>query len=139
MRYKPVLEVRPGDASSHLRALVERQARAWEANDFSRAADDWHEEGVLASPGGLWRAEELAAEMAKFHHVYADLSVTIKNIFANPDESKLAVEWDWTVTRRRDGVRGTTPDAIIADLEHGKILSWREYFDLSGSVEGGGT
>ena len=74
--------------------------------------------------------------MAKFHRDYTDLEVTIKNLFATADGSRLAVEWDWTVTRREDGARGTTPDAIIAELKGGKILSWREYFDLSGSVEG---
>jgi limonene-1,2-epoxide hydrolase len=64
--------------------------------------------------------------------------VTIKNIFATQDGSRLALEWDWTVTRRADGTRGTTPDAIIAELIDGKIKSWREYFDLSASVEGTG-
>lgn len=137
MTYKPVLEARPGDASDALRALVERQARSWEAGDFGLAADDWHAEGVLVSPGGLWRADKLEEEMAKFHRAYTDLKVSVKNIFATADGSKLAVEWDWTVTRRADGVRGTTPDAIVADLKEDKILSWREYFDLSGSVEGG--
>lgn len=135
--YKPSLEARPGDVTDALRALVERQAHSWEAGDFGLAADDWHEHGVLVSPGGRWRADELEAEMATFHLAYTELKVSVKNIFATPDGSKLAVEWDWTVTRRADGVRGTTPDAIIADLKEGKIFSWREYFDLSGSVEGG--
>ena len=72
----------------------------------------------------------------KFFKDYKDLKIDIKNIFATSDGTKLAVEWDWTVTRRSDGMRGTTPDSIIADLKKGKILSWREYFDLSGSVEG---
>ena len=136
-RYNVVLPAKPSDVSDTLRALVERQARSWEDNNFGLAADDWHAEGVLVSPGGRWRADELKEEMAKFHRAYNDLEVNVKNLFATPDSSKLAVEWDWTVTRRADGVRGTTPDAIIADLQDGKILSWREYFDLSGSVEGG--
>lgn len=135
--YQPALKAKSSDVSGTLRALVARQARSWEENDFGLAADDWHVEGVLVSPGGSWRADELEEEMAKFHRHYSDLTVTIKNIFATADGSKLAVEWDWTVMRRADGVRGTTPDAIMADLKNGKILSWREYFDLSGSVEGG--
>ncbi len=126
---------RPNDASPDLRALVERQARSWERNDFALAADDWHPEGVLMSPGGRWSVSELEHEMAAFHQHYTDLAVTIKNVFATQDGSKLAVEWDWTVTRKADGIRGTTPDGIIADLKDGKILSWREYFDLSSSVE----
>lgn len=134
--YQVTISAKPSDVSSHLHALVERQARSWEQNDFALAAADWLPGGVLVSPAGQWRADELPGEMAKFHRDYTDLVVSIKNIFATADGSKLAVEWDWTVTRKRDGARGTTPDAIIADLVNGKIRSWREYFDLSGSVEG---
>ena len=133
--YLPVLEPSPDDVSEPLRALVERQARSWEENDFARAADDWHEEGVLVSPAGRWRVEELQGEMDKFHRDYRNLHITIKSVFATADGSRVAVEWDWSVTRLSDGVRGTTPDAIIGELVDGKILSWREYFDLSGSVE----
>jgi uncharacterized protein (TIGR02246 family) len=134
--YRPTLPSQLNDVSEELRALVERQARSWEQNDFAFAAGDWLPEGVLVSPGGQWRADELAGAMTAFHRDYTDLVVTIKNIFATADSTKLAIEWDWTVTRKIDGVRGTTPDAIIADLVGGKIKSWREYFDLSGSVEG---
>lgn len=135
MSYTPVHALREGDADEALRALVLRQMRAWEAGDFDLAAGDWHPDGVLVSPSGRWRADELRLEMTKLHAHYHDLTLTLKNLFATPDGRKLALEWDWTLTRRKDGARGTTPDAIIVDLEGGKILSWREYFDLSGSVE----
>ena len=119
-----------------IRALVERQARAWERNDFDLAAGDWLSAGVLTAPGGEWRVDQLRAAMAEFHAGFADLVVEIKNVFASADGRKVAIEWDWTVTRRSDGARGTTQDAILVDLSRGKIKSWREYFDLSGSVEG---
>ena len=48
---------------------------------------------------------------------------------------RLAVEWSWSVTRRADGMRSTTEDGIIADLQDNLILSWREYFDTATSVE----
>ena len=134
--YQPTLPDRPADAGEPIRALVDRQARSWERNDFGLAAADWLPDGVLVSPAGCWPADALPAEMAAFHRDYADLTVTIKNVFATADGSKVAIEWDWTATRRSDGQRGTTPDAIIADLVDGKIRSWREYFDLAGSVEG---
>jgi uncharacterized protein (TIGR02246 family) len=133
--YEVSLPPLESDVSPTLRALVERQAKSWEDNNFDLAASDWLPEGVLVSPAGKWFAHELRAEMAKFHRVYMDLVVTIKNIFSTQDGSRLAVEWDWTVTRRSDGQRGTTPDAIIAELVDRKIKSWREYFDLSSSVE----
>ncbi|MEM7736674.1 MAG: nuclear transport factor 2 family protein [Deinococcota bacterium] len=124
------------DASTLLRELVLRQARAWEQNNLELALDDWHPEGILVSPAGAWKISELAAEMTKLHRDYCDLVIDIKNIFATADGTRLAVEWDWTITRRSDGLTGTTPDAIIAELNSdGRILSWREYFDLSTSVE----
>jgi ketosteroid isomerase-like protein len=133
--YEVSLPALESDVSPELRALVERQAKSWEGNNFALAEADWLPDGVLVSPAGKWLAHELQNEMAKFHRDYENLVVSIKNVFATQDGSRLAVEWDWTVTRRSDGMRGTTPDAIIAELVDGKIKSWREYFDLSSSVE----
>ncbi len=118
-----------------LRALVERQARAWEENDFETLAADWREDGELVAPAGVFPYSVLRQTLSEFHQSYRDLKVDIRSVFAAPSGTKLAVEWLWTVTRRSDGARSTTEDAIIADLVEGKILSWREYFDLSGSVE----
>ncbi|MCK6627985.1 MAG: nuclear transport factor 2 family protein [Anaerolineae bacterium] len=120
---------------AHIRALVERQARAWERNDFALAAGDWLPEGVLIAPAGEWPADRLGQAMAELHADFTDLIVEIKNVFASADGGKVAIEWDWSITRKADGVRSRTPDAIIVDLVDGKIKSWREYFDLSGSVE----
>jgi uncharacterized protein (TIGR02246 family) len=118
-----------------IQALVERQARSWERNDFDLAAGDWLPDGVLTSPGGEFPAPILRATMNNFHDLYTDLVVDVTNVFASPDGSKVAIEWTWSVTRKRDGARSVTLDAIIADLVDGKIRSWREYFDLSTSVE----
>jgi ketosteroid isomerase-like protein len=134
-QYQVSLTRQDSDISPELRALVERQAKSWEENNFALAENDWLSDGVLVSPAGKWCAHELKDEMTKFHREYTNLVVTIKNVFATGDGSRLAVEWDWTVTRRSDGMRGTTPDAIIAELVDGKIKSWREYFDLSSSIE----
>jgi SnoaL-like domain len=134
-KYQITLPQQESDTTPELRALVERQAKAWEENNFALAEGDWSPTGVLVSPAGKWLAHELKGEMAKFHLEYEELVVTIKNVFATQDGSRLALEWDWTVTRKSDGQRGTTPDAIIAELVDGKIKSWREYFDLSSSVE----
>lgn len=126
-------------ADSHLAPeiydLVQRQARAWECNDFELAATDWLPDGVLIAPAGHFPYESLPDAMADFHRHYKDLVVDIKNVFASPDGSRVAIEWNWSVTRRADGARSLTEDAIIVDLIDGKIKSWREYFDLSTSVE----
>jgi ketosteroid isomerase-like protein len=124
-----------GNAPPEILSLVERQARAWERNDFGLAAPDWLPDGELTSPAGRVPAEQIERELTSFHQGFTDLRVTVLNVFASPDTTKVAIEWDWEVTRRSDGVRGLTHDAIIVDLVGGKIASWREYFDLGGSVE----
>jgi uncharacterized protein (TIGR02246 family) len=120
---------------SVVQQMVERQARAWERNDFDLAAADWLPDGVLVAPGGQWSGAELRRVMAEFHVGFEDVEVGIRNVFMSPDETQVAIEWDWAASRESDGERSVTHDAIIVSLVDGKISSWREYFDRLGSVE----
>jgi ketosteroid isomerase-like protein len=120
---------------SSARQLVERQARAWENQDFSLAASDWLPTAAFMSPEGNTPAAQMPASMKDYFKDFSDLHVTIKNVFASPDGKKLAIEWDWAITRKKDGKRGVSHDAIIVDLLGGKIASWREYYDPAASGE----
>jgi ketosteroid isomerase-like protein len=120
---------------AEVRAIVNRQAQAWEKNNFAIAAVDWLPTGELISPGGHFAAKELEAVMTDYFKHFGDVRVTVKNIFLSPDGNKAAIEWDWEVTRLRDKARAVTHDAIIVDLKGGKISSWREYFDLGDSLD----
>jgi ketosteroid isomerase-like protein len=115
--------------------LVERQARAWEKHDFSLAASDWLPTAVLMSPEGNTPAGQMPVSMKDYFKDFSDLHVTIKNVFVSADGKKLAIEWDWAITRKKDGKRGVSHDAIIVDLVGGKIASWREYYDPAASGE----
>jgi ketosteroid isomerase-like protein len=117
------------------RALVERQARSWERNEFELGAGDWAADGILQAPGVTVPFERLRGEMAHFHELYGDLEVDVKTVFTSTDGSRIAIEWDWAVSRRSDGERSVTNDAIIVDLVDDKIASWREYFDPAQGVE----
>jgi hypothetical protein len=57
---------------------------------------------------------------------FTDLKV--REIFLSEDGTRLAIQWDWTVTRKQDRKRTTTHDAIFVHLVGGKIVSWNEYF-----------
>ncbi len=118
-----------------LLAMLNRQAEAWRTGDFAAAAADWHPEGVLTAPGNRVRFAALAETVRRFHDDYGDLRVTITNAFASADGRRIALEWLWDVTRRRDAARSITADAILVDLDNGLIRSWREYFDPAGAVE----
>jgi ketosteroid isomerase-like protein len=118
-----------------IRELVDRQVQAWEKHDFEIAAPDWLPRGELISPGGRVTVEEMQTAMAGYFKQFRDLRVTVKNVFISTDGAKAAIEWDWDVTRRRDGARAVSHDAIIVDLVGGKIASWREYFDFGNSID----
>lgn len=134
-RIRANLPAKLNSRETEIRALVERQARAWELDDFDLAASDWLPDGILIAPGGEWPVSTLPQAMQDFHADFKDLTVNIKNIFSSGDGTRVAIEWDWAVTRRADGARSVTQDAIIVDLVEGKIKSWREYFDRSTSAE----
>ena len=116
-------------------AMIERQARAWITGDFAPAAPDWHAAGELLAPGARVPLAEMAGTIRAFHEEFADLAITVTSAFAAPGGTLIGLEWLWEVTRRSDGARSATPDAIVVEMERGLIRSWREYFDTAGAVE----
>jgi ketosteroid isomerase-like protein len=114
--------------SAQLRALVNRQVQAWEKRDFAIAADDWLPNGELLSPGGHVVKKNMQSAILDYFKNFTDLKVTVKEMFLSEDGTRLAIQWDWTVTRKRNRKRATTHDAILVHLVGGKIATWNEYF-----------
>jgi len=114
--------------SAQLRALVNRQLLAWEKRDFVIAADDWLPNGELFSPGGHLFKKDMQSAILGYFKKFTDLKVTVNETFLSEDGTRLAIQWDWTVTRKADGKRTTTHDAILVHLVGGKIATWNEYF-----------
>ncbi|MGA1835953.1 nuclear transport factor 2 family protein [Herbiconiux sp. 11R-BC] len=119
--------------------LIDLHARAFAACDWQAVAPYWHPEAELVSPGGIWPARAMATIMADLDNSYADIQIDVGTVFGSADGRHIALEWTYASTRRSDGARSSTPDAIIVELRDGLIMSWREYFDLSSSVEHGQT
>jgi ketosteroid isomerase-like protein len=115
--------------------LITKHARAFERNDWAAVREHWHPDAELISPSGRWPATHMAEIMTDLRAHYADIAISVTNVFASEDGTQIALEWTYASTRRRDGARSSTPDAIIVTLRDGLIVSWREYFDLSTSVE----
>jgi ketosteroid isomerase-like protein len=120
--------------SAQVRALVNRQVQAWEKRDFAIAADDWLPNGELFSPGGNVVKKDMQSAILEYFKNFTDLRITVNEIFLSEDGTRLAIQWDWTVTRKRDRKRATTHDAILVHLVGGKIATWNEYFDFGNSV-----
>ena len=109
-------------------ALVNRQVQAWEKRDFAIAADDWLPNGELYSPGGHVVKKDMQSAILDYFKNFIDLKVTVNDMFLSADGTRLAIQWDWTITRKKDGKRTTTHDAILVHLIRGKIATWKEYF-----------
>ena len=123
------LPEQPKNDSAHVRALVNRQVQAWEKRDFAIAADDWlPNDGELFSPGGHVVKKDMQSAILDYFKNFTDLKVAVNDMFLSEDGTRLAIQWDWTVTRKRDRKRSTTHDAILVHLVGGKIATWSEYF-----------
>jgi ketosteroid isomerase-like protein len=120
---------------TELNAILARQAASWEKHDFAIGASDWLPDGVLTSPGGQVKVAQMQAVITDYAQHFRDLRVKVNHVFLSADGSEAAIEWDWEVTRVRDGKHGITHDAILVTFDGNKIKSWREYFDLGDSVD----
>jgi ketosteroid isomerase-like protein len=110
------------------RALVNRQVRAWEKRDFAIAANDWLPSGEMFFPGGHVVKKDMQRAILDYFNDFTDLKVKVKDTFLSKDGTRLAIQWDWTVTGRHDHKKTTTHDAILVHLVRGKIVRWTEYF-----------
>jgi len=116
--------------STEARALVERQARAWERGDLTAIVADFAPDGVLISPGGCCQGHDALRQAAEsFFAAAIDVQVVVTRVLLDGDQG--AAEWTWSETSRTDGRRYTIKDAIIFDLHDDQIVSWREYFDTA--------
>ena len=114
--------------SAQVRALVNRQVQAWVTRDFAIAADDWLPNGELFSSGGHVVKKDMQRAILDYFKNFTDLKITVNEVFLSQDGTRLAIQWDWTVTRKRNRKRATTHDAILVHLVGGKIATWNEYF-----------
>jgi ketosteroid isomerase-like protein len=115
--------------------LIHQHARAFSRLDWDAVREYWHPDGELVSPGGRWPVTSMRAIMRDLDAQYRDVDIQVTNVIQSADESYIAFEWTYASTRRSDGARSVTPDAIIVEFRDGLIYSWREYFDQSHSVE----
>ena len=108
--------------------MVERQAIAWESQDVTGIIDDFTEDAVFIAAGFRFDGREQIAKAARdYFQQFHRTSVEIKRIVV--DGSQGAVEWDWRDRERKSNQEGFAEDAIIFELQEGKIVYWREYIE----------
>ena len=110
-----------------VKLLIARQADAWQRADINAIVADFAKDGLFVSPGGRWQGPKAIAEAAcQVFAVCSKVEIEIKRLLLDGNQG--AVEWIWHETRRDNDQTYTMEDAIIFELQEGKITYWREYF-----------
>lgn len=111
-----------------IQKLVKRQAKAWENANSEAIIADFSENGVFIAPGISIKGKENIKKAAEdYFKEFTDTKIKITRIFGQGNEG--AVEWTWSDKNKKTGKKSQLEDAIIFELEDGKIIYWREYFD----------
>lgn len=114
-----------------IRSTIELARNAWIARDADALAELFTEDGALIVPGQRWQGQaRIRSEIAKFARDYTDVSITIDRIIIDGDRA--AVEWHYEDTQKATGKRNQSDDAIVLEVQNGRISYWREYFDPGG-------
>ena len=108
--------------------MVRRQARAWEEQNVMAIADDFAEDAIFIAAGFRFEGKQRIQQAARdYFNQFHNTSVEIERIIIDGNEG--AVQWDWSDRNRQSGQEGFAEDAIIFELENGKIVYWREYIE----------
>jgi len=107
--------------------MVYQHAKAWETGDKELLETLLHEDVVFAYPGRRLNKTQTLDDLDYFAENFNETRVyTNKIIIANAD---VAVEWQFATTSKGSGKRQVVNDAIIARIEDGKFIVWKEYLD----------
>jgi uncharacterized protein (TIGR02246 family) len=114
-----------------IRSTIELARKAWSDRDADALAELFTEDGTLIVPGQRWQGQtRIRSQIAKFARDYTDVSITIERIIIDGDRA--AVEWHYEDTEKATGKRNRSDDAIVLEVQNGRISYWREYFDTGG-------
>jgi uncharacterized protein (TIGR02246 family) len=120
-------------AHSSIKQLVARQANAWETANVEKLLADFAEDSIFVVPGGVYRGKREIQEAAEGYFTqFTNTKVTIKRVISQ--ENQGAIEWAWSEKNKKTGEQSQAEDAIIFELENGKIKYWREYIDKESQV-----
>ena len=111
-----------------VRSLIQGQARAWSSEDPDAIAGAFTDPCVFRAPDLLAATPDAVRIAAvEYFREFLDTVVVVQRVIVQGDSA--CVEWDWTHTERATGLRSTSQDAVVVELQGEKIAYWREYID----------
>jgi uncharacterized protein (TIGR02246 family) len=113
--------------------LIQRQAQAWETADSDKLIADFAEDSVFIVPGSRFRGkQQIKAAAEDYFAQVTETKITVNTIILQGNKG--AVEWIWRQRNKETGELSKVEDAIIFELDQGKITYWREYMDNKSKV-----
>ena len=111
-----------------LQEIAERQASAWENADVDKIIAGFAEDSLFVVPGFSFKGKQQIKEEAENYFTeFTETKIQITRVIFR--ENQGAMEWIWTDKNKKTGETSRAEDAIIFELEDGKIKYWREYID----------
>ncbi len=118
-------------SSQDIRSLIILAKDAWVAGDAEALAHLFTVDAQLIVPSQRWQGQaKIREEVAKFVRLYTDIKITIHRIII--EGNLAAVEWHYEDIERATGKHSQADDAIVIEVQNGRISYWREYFDTGG-------
>lgn len=113
---------------STIEAMIQRAADAWMQGDADAFADLFVPEGEFIVPGDRWVGKEAIRQaVTEFAAAYTEVRINIRRISLAHEQAM--VEWHWQETEKATGKTSSADNAIVVDLQAGKIRRWREFID----------
>ncbi|MGF1477936.1 MAG: nuclear transport factor 2 family protein [Cyanophyceae cyanobacterium] len=121
-------------APQSIQQLIEKQARGWENADSKSIIEDFAEEALFVVPGSVFKGRSaIKAAAEDYFSQFSQTQITIDRIVVSGNEG--VVEWRWSDVNDRTGEKTLADDAIVFELEDGKIKYWREYIDTQSPAQ----
>ena len=119
----------PMNSQTVTKALVEKQATAWETHDVTSLIEDFAPNAIFKAGGFTFNGIDAIRKTAEnYFRNFTDTEVEIKRIIIEDNQG--AVEWDWSDRNKTTGKPSAAEDAIVFELgDDGKIIYWREYIE----------
>jgi len=118
---------------SRIPELIQRQAQAWETADSDKIIADFAEDSLFIVPGSRFRGkQQIKAAADDYFAQVTETQITINTIIVQGNKG--AIEWIWLQRNKETGELSKAEDAIIFELDQGKITYWREYMDNKSKV-----
>jgi uncharacterized protein (TIGR02246 family) len=132
MFYMDLAESKNISSSQDIRSLIILAKDAWVAGDAEALAHLFTVDAQMIVPSQRWQGQaKIREEVAKFGRLYTDVKITIHRIII--EGNLAAVEWHYEDTEKATGKRSQADDAIVIEVQNGRISYWREYFDTGGN------